>query len=199
VTAPDPTTLDPISLFLAEQARARRAGEPWEAAAAALATLDEHGAPSVRFVLVKQADSRGLHFFTNRESDKGQHLARDPRASIALHFATTNVQLRFEGRVALLADADSDAYFAGRPRISQLGAWASWQSRPLGARAELEARLHEQERRFEGGPVARPPHWGGYALDVVRAEHWVEGAYRLHDRLRFERDGGGWRRTRLNP
>jgi pyridoxamine 5'-phosphate oxidase len=195
----DSSTHDPIALFLAERDRARAAGEPWEAAAAALATVDAHGAPTVRFVLVKHADARGLRFFTNHESDKGQHLARDPRASVALHFVTTNVQLRFEGRVTRLSDAESDAYFAERPRISQLGAWASHQSRPLTARAELEARLHEAEKRFEGGPVARPPHWGGYALEVARAEHWVEGAYRLHDRMRFDRTDHGWTLTRLNP
>lgn len=195
----DPATLDPISLFLAERDRARAAGEPWEAATAALATLDANGAPVVRFVLVKHADARGLRFFTNRESDKGRHLARDPRASIALHFVTTNVQLRYEGRVSLLSDAESDAYFVERPRISQLGAWASQQSRPLATRSELESRLHEAEKRFEGAPVTRPPHWGGYVLEVARAEHWVEGAHRLHDRVRFDREGSGWTLTRLNP
>ena len=109
------------------------------------------------------------------------------------------MQLRYEGRVSLLSDAESDAYFAERPRISQLGAWASLQSRPLSSRAELESRLQEAEERFEGVPVTRPPHWGGYVLEVVRAEHWVEGAYRLHDRVRFDREGSGWTLTRLNP
>lgn len=195
----DPTSYDPLDLFRLERDRARAAQEPWEAATAALATLDGSGAPRVRFVLVKDADARGLRFFTNRESDKGRELARDPRASIALHFVTTGVQLRFEGTVELLTDADSDAYFDARPRISQLGAWASEQSRPLASREALEARLHEHEARFEGGPVARPPHWGGYLLVPTRAEHWVEGAFRLHDRIRFDRDGSGWKQTRLNP
>lgn len=195
----DPRTYEPLDLFRVERDRARLAQEPWEAATAALATLDASGAPRVRFVLVKDADARGLRFFTNRESDKGRELAGDPRASIAFHFVTTGVQLRFEGVVEALPDADSDAYFAARPRISQLGAWASEQSRPLASRAVLEARLHEYETRFEGGAVARPPHWGGYLLVPTRAEHWVEGAFRLHDRIRFDRDSTGWRHSRLNP
>ncbi len=200
MTSPlDPSTYGPLDLFRVERDRARAAQEPWEAATAALATLDESGAPRVRFVLVKDADARGLRFFTNRESDKGRELARDPRASLAFHFVTTGVQLRFEGTVEQLPDADSDAYFDARPRISQLGAWASRQSRPLASRAALEAQLHEVEARFEGAPVPRPPHWGGYVLVPSRAEHWVEGAYRLHDRVRFDRDGDGWTATRLNP
>ncbi|MBX7195988.1 MAG: pyridoxamine 5'-phosphate oxidase [Sandaracinaceae bacterium] len=188
-----------MSLFLAERDRARAMGEPWDAASAALATVDSHGAPSVRFVLVKHASPEGLRFFTNRESDKGRQLANDPRAALAFHFVTTGVQLRYEGRVTPLSDAESDVYFAERPRISQLGAWASSQSRPLASRAELEARLHEQEKRFEGGDVPRPPHWGGYVLVPERAEHWNEGAFRLHDRVRFEREGSAWKLTRLNP
>lgn len=195
----DPTTYEPLELFRTERDRARTLGEPWEAASAALATLGLDGAPRVRFVLVKNADARGLRFFTNRESDKGVELGRDPRASIAFHFVTTGVQLRFEGVVEPLPDADSDAYFATRHRVSQLGAWASVQSRPLESRAVLEARLHEAEARHEGAPVPRPPHWGGYLLVPTRAEHWVEGAHRLHDRIRFEREGEGWKQTRLNP
>jgi pyridoxamine 5'-phosphate oxidase len=190
---------DPLAFFLAERDRAREAGEPWDAASAALATVDAQGAPTVRFVLVKHVRPEGLWFFTNRESDKGRHLARDPRAALAFHFDRIGTQFRFEGAVSPLPDAESDAYFQERPRISQLGAWASSQSRPLGARAELEARLHEAERRFEGVAVPRPPHWGGYLLAPQRVEHWVEGAYRLHDRVRFTRVGDGWTTERLNP
>lgn len=195
----DPTQLDPLSLFVAERDRARAAGEAWDAATCALATVDASGAPTVRFVLVKHVSAEGLRFFTNRESAKGRHLGHDPRAALAFHFVTTGVQLRFEGRVTPLSDAESDAYFAERPRVSQLGAWASDQSRALVSRAALEARLHEEEKRFEGHPVSRPPHWGGYELIPHRAEHWKEGAFRLHDRLRFDRDGSAWTITRLNP
>lgn len=192
--------LEPIALFLRERDRAREAGEPWDAASAALATVDEHGAPAVRFVLVKHTSADGLWFFTNRESDKGRHLARTPRAALAFHFDKIGVQMRFEGEARAISDAESDRYFQERPRISQLGAWASQQSRPLASRAELEARLHDAERRYDGGPVPRPPHWGGYVLAPRVAEHWTEGAFRLHDRIRFEREaGGGWSRVRLNP
>ncbi|GAB4212276.1 MAG: pyridoxamine 5'-phosphate oxidase [Sandaracinaceae bacterium] len=190
---------EPLALFLAERDRARDAGEPWDAASAALATVDADGAPAVRFVLVKHVRPEGLWFFTNRESDKGRQLARDPRAALAFHFDRIGTQFRFEGAVTLLPDADSDAYFAERPRISQLGAWASAQSRPLASRAELEARLHEAERRFEGVAVPRPPHWGGYLLTPHRVEHWVEGAYRLHDRVRYTLDAGAWVSERLFP
>jgi pyridoxamine 5'-phosphate oxidase len=200
VTEPAATpALDPIAFFRDERERARAAGEPWDAASAALATVDERGGPSVRFVLVKHVRPEGLWFFTNRESDKGRQLARTPRAALAFHFDKIGTQFRFEGGVELLSDEDGDAYFRERPRISQLGAWASQQSRPLGSRAELEARLHEAERRFEGVAVPRPPHWGGYLLRPERIEHWVEGAYRLHDRLRYTRDGEGWSVERLYP
>ncbi len=193
------TPPDPIALFVVERDRARAAGETWDAASVALATVDEHGAPAVRFVLVKHVRPEGLWFFTNRESDKGQQLARDPRAALAFHFQTTGVQMRFEGVVRLLGDADNDKYFEERPRISQLGAWASSQSRSLASRAELDAKLQEAERRYEGMPVPRPPHWGGYLLVPHRVEHWVEGAFRLHDRIRYDRDGDGWKTTRLFP
>ena len=201
----DPTTharpaVDPITFFLEERDRARAAGEPWDAASAALATLDDAGGPSVRFVLVKHASAEGLWFFTNRESDKGRQLARDPRAALAFHFDKIGTQFRFEGPVTPVGDEQSDTYFRERPRISQLGAWASIQSRPLSSRAALEERLHEVEQRYEGVEVPRPPHWGGYQLAPRVVEHWVEGAFRLHDRLRYTRTpDGGWSVERLFP
>ncbi len=197
----NPLVDDPLALFTRERDRALALGEPWAAAAAALATVTSEGAPSVRFVLVKDVDARGPRFFTNRESDKGRQLAACPHAALAFHFVTTHVQIRFEGPVAILEDAQSDAYFASRPRESQLGAWASVQSRPSPSRADLERRLDEVARRFEGRDVPRPPFWGGYLLTPVRVEHWSEGASRLHDRRRFERLPGepGWRVTRLDP
>jgi pyridoxamine 5'-phosphate oxidase len=190
---------DPFALFLDARTRAQQAGEPWDAASCALATVNDEGHPVVRFVLAKDVSAAGVVFFTNRESDKGQQLARHPFAAIAFHFDKVHTQFRFEGSVTRADDAVSDAYFAARPRISQLGAWASDQSRPLDARSTLEARLHEAEKRFEGKDVSRPPHWGGYVLTPQVIERWVEGEFRLHDRWRFEREGAEWRVTRRFP
>lgn len=192
--------IDPIDLFLRERARALAAGEPWEAAACTLATVSATGAPSVRFVLSKEVDGAGFRFFTNRTSRKADELAREPRAALAFHFLSIEIQFRIDGVVDLTTDAESDAYFAGRPRISQLGAWASEQSQPLESRELLMERLHSAEARFpEGRPVPRPPHWGGYLLVPSRIEHWAQGEFRLHHRTLYEREGSTWRRTLLNP
>lgn len=192
---------DPITLFLAERERARAAGESWDATAAALATVDAQGRPRSRFVLVKDVDARGFRIFTNRESQKGQELARTPFAALSILFATIDVQFRVEGPVSVLDDAESDAYFASRPHISRLGAWASQQSRPLASRDELLARLAELEKKYpEGAPVPRPPHWGGYLLVPDRMEHWRSAAFRLHERTEYAREAGGaWRAMLLNP
>lgn len=195
---------NPFALFLDARERARQAGEPWDAASCALATVDAEGRPVVRFVLAKDVSEAGLVFFTNRESDKAEQLAAHPFAAIAFHFDKVHTQFRFEGSVTLAIDEVSDAYFQARPRISQLGAWASDQSRPLDSRATLEARLHEAEKRFEGKDVTRPPHWGGYVLTPRVIERWVEGEFRLHDRWRFEREetareGSGWAVSRRFP
>ena len=193
-------TDDPIALFLSERERARASGEPWDAASCALATVDPSGAPSVRFVLAKDVDAAGFRFFTNRNSRKAHELRACPRASLAFHFKTIETQFRADGPVTVLADAESDAYFAARPRVSQLGAWASDQSRPLASRQVLLDRLAELEARWpEGTPVPRPPHWGGYLLIPERMEHWAEGEFRLHHRTLYERDGRAWKSTLLNP
>ncbi len=194
------TDVDPIELFLRERDRAVAAGEPWEAAACALATVSADGAASVRFVLSKEVDASGFCFYTNRTSRKGVELAHEPRASLAFHFHSIETQFRVDGTVEETSDAESDAYFAGRPRISQLGAWASQQSQPLASRDVLMARLREIEARFpEGEAVPRPPHWGGYRLVPRQIEIWTQGEFRLHQRTVYERDGSIWRSTLLNP
>jgi pyridoxamine 5'-phosphate oxidase len=192
--------VDPIALFLADRERARAKSEGWEAAAAALATVDASGHPSARFVLVKEADHDGFRFYTNRQSRKAHELAAVPHASLAFLWQTIDVQYRIDGPVELLDDAASDAYFASRPRISQLGAWASEQSRPLASREVLLQRLAEMEKRYpEGTLVPRPPHWGGYRLVPTSMERWHAAEFRLHERTLYERDGHGWRATLMNP
>jgi pyridoxamine 5'-phosphate oxidase len=192
--------LDPIALFLRERDRAAAAGEPWEAAACTLATVSADCTPSARFILAKDVDASGFRFYTNRASRKAEELAAHPRAALAFHFHTIETQFRVDGLVELATDAESDAYFAARPRISQLGAWASEQSRPLASRDVLMERLRAFEARFpEGTAVPRPPHWGGYRLVPSRIEHWAQGDFRLHHRTLYEREGAVWRATLLNP
>jgi len=190
---------DPIALFLEVRARAEKT-EPWEAQACVLATADARGRPSARCVLVKEVDAEGFWFFTNQESRKARELEENPWGALCFHWTTERVQFRIEGRVDRAPGSRSDAYFASRPRISQLGAWASAQSRPVGSREELLLRVAEVEARYEGRSVPRPPHWGGYRVLPFRIEYWVEGEYRLHDRFVYEAlDGGGWGITRLCP
>lgn len=190
---------DPIAFFLEARVRAETT-EPWQATACALATADGGGRPSVRFVLVKEVDPEGFWFYTNYESDKARELDANPRAALAFHWPSVHLQWRIEGRVERASAARSDAYFASRPRNSQLGAWASEQSRPLRSREALLDRLRDVEARFAGRPVPRPPHWGGYRLIAERIEIWREGEHRLHDRFRYEaRPDGGWTITRLAP
>lgn len=189
---------DPIARLNDALSRAR-AASPQDPTAAALATADARGRPSVRMVLVKAIEARGVSVFTNRDSRKARELAANPWAAIVLHWPALAEQARVEGAVAELSDAESDAYFATRPRASQLGAWASRQSEEIGSRAALEAQLAEVERRFEGGPVPRPPRWGGYLIVPEAIELWKEGAGRLHFRERYEREAGGWRVKVLQP
>lgn len=188
---------DPIALFVAEFEKAK-AKEPFDATAVTLATADARGRPSARMVLLKGADARGFTFFTNWTSRKARELSENPFAAICVHWPASQVQARVEGGVGRVDDAESDAYFATRPRESQLGAWASRQSTPLGSREELEARVREIAERFPGA-VPRPPFWGGYRLVPARIELWYAGAGRLHDRFAYTRDGGVWSVARLNP
>jgi pyridoxamine 5'-phosphate oxidase len=188
---------DPITEFqnAAERARAHQV----DTAPSTLATVDSAGRPAARIVLLKDVDRRGFVFFTNYESSKGLELAANPNAAICCHWITLDEQIRIEGRVEKVTAEESDEYFASRPRGSQLGAWASDQSRPLPSRETLEEKYRETERRYEGTDVPRPLFWGGYRLIPRRVEFWYGRPDRLHDRVVYERDGDGWRIERLYP
>ncbi len=189
--------LDPLARVRDALARAHEV-ERADPTAMALATADDRGRPSVRMVLLKDIDARGLVFFTNRESRKGVELEQNPFAALCLHWPILKEQVRVEGPVERISDADSDAYFATRARGSQIGAWASQQSRPLGSMAELEAETLAVEARFPG-EIPRPPFWGGYRVVAERIELWNDRPSRLHERIVFERAGEGWTMSRLNP
>jgi pyridoxamine 5'-phosphate oxidase len=189
---------DPLTLFSQwfEEARAHEVNDP---EAMSLATVDDDGLPDVRVVLCKDAEPEGLVFYTNAESAKGRQIERHPKAAALFHWKSLRRQARFRGEVRMLDEAAADAYFHSRHPQSQLGAWASQQSRPLGSRAELEARAAEFEARFAGADVPRPDYWGGYRLEASEVELWADGEFRLHDRVRFTRAGEGWTRQRLYP
>jgi pyridoxamine 5'-phosphate oxidase len=221
---PDPLPGEPLALvaqWLAEATRAKVQPNP---NAMVLATVDAHGAPSARVVLCKdiRPDAGSITFFTNYLSRKGAELAANPRVAVVMHWDALRRQVRLEGRVTPTTAAESDAYFASRPWQSRIGAWASEQSAPIAARAELLRATEAAARRFgtpspassddaapdPGVVIPRPPHWGGYHLWVSAVELWVEGAARLHDRARWTRtlvpEGGGfsasgWSATRLQP
>ena len=189
---------DPFQLFDDWFAEAK-ASEPNDAEAMALATADARGRPSVRMVLLKGHGPAGFVFYTNEESAKGAQLAANPRAALLFHWKSLRRQVRIEGSVERVAAADADAYFASRSRDSQLGAWASDQSRPLDSRATFERRFKEVQQRFEGADVPRPPHWGGYRVLPERIEFWSDRPHRLHERRLFTRDGDGWTEGLLYP
>jgi pyridoxamine 5'-phosphate oxidase len=188
---------DPIALFNDAFARAV-AAERADPTAVALATVGPSGAPAVRMVLFKDADPRGFTFFTNYESRKARELAADPRAALCFYWPAVGVQVRAEGVTERLPAPESDAYFATRPRESQLGAWASRQSQPLASWDELIARVAEMDARFPA-VVPRPPFWGGYRLVTSRLEFWHAGAARLHQRVVYERTSTGWTVHMLYP
>ena len=191
--------MDPHAIFEKWLAEARLA-EPNDPTAMALATADAGGRPSVRMVLMKGHDQRGFVFYTNLDSRKGGELAVNRQAALLFHWKSLRRQVRIEGPVAPVSEADADAYFATRARDSQLGAWASDQSRPLESRAAFEARFAEAQRRFDGQPVPRPPHWSGFRIVPRSIEFWSDGAHRLHERRLFTLEAdGSWREGLLYP
>jgi pyridoxamine 5'-phosphate oxidase len=173
-------------------------GEP-NAHAMGLATTTPEGRPSARMVLLKGLDKRGFVFYTNLDSRKSRELFVNPHAALCFMWKSLNRQVRIEGIIELVGDDEADAYFASRPRDSQIGAWASDQSQPLASRAELERRVEEFSHRFGDATVPRPPNWSGFRVIPQRIEFWQERPFRLHDRLLFVREGEEWRRERLYP
>ena len=189
---------DPHALFEAWLKEAE-GSEPGDANAMTVATVAADGRPSARTLLLKGHDDRGFVFYTNLESRKGVEIAGQPVAALLFHWKTLGRQVRAEGPLSPVTEAEADAYFASRHRISRIGAWASEQSRPLDSRATLEARVAEFEKRFDNQEPTRPPHWSGFRLTPERIEFWQDGAYRLHDRIVYTPDGDRWRAQRLYP
>ena len=190
---------DPFDLF-DEWYAAASAAEINDPEAMALATADSVGNPSVRMVLLKGHGPEGFVFYTNEQSNKGWQLSENPSAALLFHWKTLRRQIRIEGHVERVPDEVADAYFASRSRDSQLGAWASDQSRPLESRELFEARYDEMKRRFEGQDVPRPPHWGGFKVVPLMFEFWQDRPHRLHERRIFlAQDDGSWTEGLLYP
>lgn len=208
----EPLEIEPLALFLAKyhealttwqamrsSAHACPSDGAFDATAAALATVDMVGRPSVRMVLVKEIDAEGFCFYTNRESRKGQDLAFNPNAALCFYWPWLGHQVRIEGDVKPVDDARSDAYFSQRPRESQLGAWASRQSRPMIDRSQFQQSLEKLDAQWNDQPVPRPPHWGGYLLVPYRYEFWRAENFRWHHRTEYVQEGGLWKTTQLFP
>ncbi|MFD2648744.1 pyridoxamine 5'-phosphate oxidase [Devosia albogilva] len=194
----DRSGLDPIAVFEEWFALAKDS-EPNDPHAMALATVDAEGMPDVRMVLLNARDARGFCFFTNFDSDKGRQLLANPRAAFVMHWKSLRRQVRVRGPVEVVSVEEADAYFGSRPRGSQIASSASLQSRPLPSKAELTARVEELTAAAGEGTVIRPPHWSGFRIVPTQIEFWKDGQFRLHDRVRFVRDGAGWTSTRLYP
>jgi pyridoxamine 5'-phosphate oxidase len=190
---------DPFALF-GEWLAEATANEPNDPTAMALATVDDSGLPDVRMVLLKGFDGNGFVFYTNLESRKGMQLTAHPKAALCFHWKSLRRQVRIRGPVEQVEPTEADQYFASRPRLSRIGAWASRQSAPLESRFALEKAVARYTARFAAGAVPRPPHWSGFRLLPTEIEFWRDGAFRLHDRRRFSRkDGGSWDATSLFP
>ena len=189
---------EPVPLFIDWLADAR-ATEPNDANAMTLATVDAAGLPDARIVLLKDVEARGFTFYSNRESAKGEALAAHPSAALLFHWKSLRRQVRVRGAVEPVSAAEADAYFASRARESRIGAWASDQSRPLESRDALERAVARETARFAEADVPRPERWTGWRVIPDSFEFWRDRPFRLHDRLRFDRAGEGWSRTRLWP
>ena len=196
----DPLLAEAIDTFKALLAEAGAAGDP-DPTAMTLATADAKGRPSARTVLLKHVDEQGFVFYTNFDSRKGRQLAANPQAALLFLWKTLReqVQAKIEGTVEPVTAAEADAYFASRPRESQIGAWASLQSQTLDSRETFEARIVEFTAKFDGGPVARPPHWSGFRVVPEMIELWYGAKYRLHERQRYARVDGRWTKRMLYP
>lgn len=213
MTGPETTALpadftdapDPFALFGAWLSEAE-ASEPNDPNAMALATVDSDGLPNVRMVLLKGLDeagvrNRGFVFYTNFEGKKGQELLAHPKAAAVFHWKTLRRQIRVRGPVTVVPDAEADAYYASRPRLSRIGAWASAQSRPLGSKFALEAEVAKYTAKYAIGAIPRPPYWSGFRITPVEIEFWKDGPFRMHDRVVFRRETGHdtWTKSRLFP
>lgn len=194
----DRTDLDPFALFEEWFALAREV-EPNDPHAMAVASVDADGMPDVRMVLLNARDARGFCFFTNFESDKGRQLLANPKAAMVMHWKSLRRQVRVRGPVEVVSAEEADAYFGSRAVGSQIASSASEQSRPLRSRAELLTRVADLTATVGEGPVVRPQHWSGFRIVPTSIEFWKDGEFRLHDRVRFTRDGGEWVSSRLYP
>ena len=194
------TRSEPFQLF-AEWLEEARASEPNDPTAMSVATADADGLPNVRMTLLKEFDERGFVFYTNFESQKGTEILASRKAALGFHWKSLRRQVRIRGPVEVVSDEEADAYYKSRPRDSRIGAWASQQSRPLESRFALEKAVARYAAKYAIGEVPRPPHWSGFRIKPVHIEFWKDGAFRLHDRIMFQRDGidDVWTKTRLYP